>query len=54
MTYEQVAWASLHDWFIGSRWTHGDCYSVQCRGDTGEPEVVEFDNYSQLREWAGY
>ena len=52
MTYEQVAWASLHDWFSGSVWVSGDCYKVIAIDDDGT--LKTFTEYENLREWAGY
>jgi hypothetical protein len=54
-TDNQVKWASLHDWFIS-----GDNQSITVRNvfwnAAGKVEVSTgfFENFKDLRDWAGY
>ena len=55
MTKEQINWAKQHDWFINS--IDG---KVMVEGILTDREgnvehlVEEFDNFLDLKEWAGY
>ena len=54
MDKEHVAWASLHDWFIGSEWIIGDEYQVIVRDDMVTPSTLTFTDFDELYTWAGY
>lgn len=53
MTEAQVRWAAQHDWFIMAQ-EQSDHYVVIARGELDEPKEVRFDDYRELRAWAGY
>lgn len=59
MTLNQINWAKQHDWYISD-----DGVSVTCRNEIYDcngakpvlvsDESVCFDDFRQLRDWAGY
>lgn len=49
MSEKQIAWAKSHDWFLYS--TDG---MVVVRDEMSWEEVKQFDDYFELRLWAGY
>ena len=52
MTENQAAWAGAHDWYVRCTY-EGDFYTVEV-WDSTEQKLVQFDNYQELRRWAGY
>lgn len=56
MTIEQRDWAIRHDWarssypIAGTNWQQ---WKVICY-DSATDDYVTFDDYQQLRAWAGY
>lgn len=50
MNAQQIKWAQKHDWYIDCS---ADKDAVFVRGEPGEGNLW-FDNFSQLRAWAGY
>ena len=53
MKLSHVQWASAHDWFIGFSRTNDGNYTVTAY-DSMDGEIVEFTDYQELRDWAGY
>ena len=53
MKLSHVQWASAHDWFIGFSRTNDGNYTVTAY-DSMDGEMVEFTDYQELRDWAGY
>jgi hypothetical protein len=56
MTENQIAWARKHDWFkFATLDNKVICRDVICdrQGNWHEKDVV-FEDYRELREWAGY
>lgn len=54
MTYEQIKWASLHDWYEGAYKDGGDGFVCVVRHDVVPDASLTFDDYNALRKWAGY
>lgn len=52
MTKQQMQWASGHDWFISASDTGH--VIVQDWNEAGEAIPVTFQDYQELRVWAGY
>ena len=55
MTTQQIAWASKHDWFIESipsKLTGG--LRAFVKDDMVEGNVLVFNNFIKLQQWAGY
>ena len=53
MTIKQVEWANRHDWYIGcekSQTNHGEWVVLVSDGDS----IIRFENFAELRWWAGY
>lgn len=55
LTVSQIEWASKHDWYLG---TNGNSVRViditlERGGEVTEREL-EFSDFRDLREWAGY
>ena len=56
MTTKQIAWAATHDWYVDKS-KDNDAVLVEDRWtENGELhwERRWFDDFSDLREWAGY
>lgn len=55
MTLTQLTWAKTHDWFISERFPIiGNGYTITVRHDLEPTQTIEFDDYEELRVWAGY
>lgn len=56
MKLSHVEWASHHDWFAGSgeRDTEDGTVWAVLAYDSMTGELVEFTDYQELRDWAGY
>ena len=53
MTPQQIQWAAQHDWFIRAD-KHG-VYAHDNNGDdNGQNRVGYFQDFKELRTWAGY
>lgn len=50
----QVIWAKQHDWYIGHDSHAPGKYAVIVRDDMDADNTLIFDNFQDLREWAGY
>lgn len=50
MTQAQIRWASTHDWFIKANKDN----SVTVRHDMPDGEPLVFNDYQELKDWAGY
>jgi len=55
MTLQQVYWAMAHDWYLYT----GTCtatgkHTVYVKDDMTAGRKLEFNNYYDLRNWAGY
>lgn len=53
MTYQQKEWARQHDWFVAGI-KHGEDNFVVYARCFEEQVNVRFEDYKELREWAGY
>jgi hypothetical protein len=53
MNNTQRLWASTHDWYLGA-YQSGGVWSIVVRDDFLRDSEIEFDNYHDLAEWAGY
>jgi hypothetical protein len=55
MTKQEIAWASKHDWFIGSgdAGAEGQCVYVRDDMDADAPPDC-FTCFQSLLKWAGY
>ena len=55
MTIRQIQWAMQHDWYYytGTNSVTGeDIVHVRC--DMVEGRILDFTNFKELKEWAGY
>ena len=53
MDMQQVMWAQQHDWYRDYH-HNGTHYVVVVRDDELPQRSRVFDNFKQLRDWAGY
>lgn len=53
MTEQQVKWASQHDWYEGACSEEYNTYYITVY-DSVLDDNVTFDNFQELKEWAGY
>lgn len=53
MTRQEMQWAHSHDWCLGAYQLHGG-WTVVARDDMTANDTINFNDYSLLREWAGY
>ena len=55
MTIKQVVWASEHDWFIKIQ---GDIFNgmwcVLVKDDMVAGDTLSFNDFDELKQWAGY
>jgi hypothetical protein len=54
MSIFQVNWAVIHDWFVQAYENSDNTYTVVAQDDDINRTLVEFNNYRELRDWAGY
>ena len=55
MTSKQVSWCSLHDWFIDSYYNvKTSSHVVIVKDDLSKGLELEFTDFNELRNWAGY
>jgi hypothetical protein len=55
MTGNQIKWASTHDWFIQDNFDGSILVRDQWTKDgVLFSDVLQFNNYRELRAWAGY
>lgn len=52
MTNEQIAWAAQHDWFITRHYIKTD--TVVVKDKSVKEGYRKFNDYQELRKWAGY
>jgi hypothetical protein len=51
MNNSQADWAAQHDWFVRYTEDHDGDFWVTVKEDGKE---LDFDNFQELRDWAGY
>ena len=55
MTLQQVYWAMTHDWYLyAGTCTATGITTVYVKDDMTAGRKLEFNNYDDLRNWAGY
>ncbi len=53
MNDNQKKWASTHDWYLGA-YQYQAAWTIVVRDDMLRDSEIEFDNFHDLHEWAGY